>query len=239
MKLSRLLDRWHQEHISNRWMYYFSIFVRIALAAGFLPSGYVKVAGERFTALANNHPMGAYLEALFHTGYYYTFIGVVQILAAILLLIPRTVTLGALLYLPIIVNICILSFSVRFDGSLFTAPLMVLATLFLLWWNYDKIKYVLPWSSKTTHVTNAMPNKRTWKFPWKFVSAAFVMFIFVIGGVILMNVFVIMPRNSASACQQQFKNGENATLGAQFCECIHTEGRSLQQCLEAYPMLVK
>src|SRR5215207_3889092 len=69
--------------------------------------------------------MGHYLEALHHTGFYYTFIGVVQILAAILLLVPRTVILGALLYFPLILNICVLSYAVRFEGSILTSPLML------------------------------------------------------------------------------------------------------------------
>ena len=90
--------------------------------------------------------MGHYLEALHLTGYYYTFIGVVQVAAAVMLLIPRTVTLGAFLYFPIILNISILTFATRFDGSLFTAPLMTLANLYLLGWNYEKWKYILPFN---------------------------------------------------------------------------------------------
>ena len=39
-------------------MRYFTIFTRLALAAGFLPAGYVKIIGERFTDLHNNQPMG-------------------------------------------------------------------------------------------------------------------------------------------------------------------------------------
>ncbi|HEX5706212.1 MAG TPA: DoxX family protein [Pyrinomonadaceae bacterium] len=131
----------------NRWLWLFSIFCRLALAAGFFPSGMVKIVGERFASgLSVNHPMGHYLEALHHTGYYYTYIGVVQVAAAIMLLIPRTVTLGAFLYFPIILNICILTYAVRFDGSLFTAPLMVLANLYLLGWNYEQWKYILPFN---------------------------------------------------------------------------------------------
>lgn len=86
-----LLSRFEQVHLqakSNRWLRYFTVFCRIALAAGFLPSGFVKIAGERFTSLSVNHPMGHYLEALHETSYYYTFIGIVQVTAAILLLIP-------------------------------------------------------------------------------------------------------------------------------------------------------
>jgi len=147
MSISSTLDRLHSRAKQNSWLWLFSIFCRLALAAGFFPAGMVKIIGERFASgLSVNHPMGHYLEALHHTGYYYTFIGVVQIAAAIMLLIPRTVTLGAFLYFPIILNICILTYAVRFEGSLFTAPLMVLANLFLLGWNYEKWKYILPFN---------------------------------------------------------------------------------------------
>lgn len=147
MGISLWLERLHSEAKGNRWLWLFSIFCRLALAAGFIPSGMVKIMDERFASgLSVNHPMGSYLEALHHTGYYYTFIGVVQITAALMLLIPRYVTLGAFLYFPVILNICILTFALRFDGSLFTAPLMTLANLYLLGWNYEKWKYILPFN---------------------------------------------------------------------------------------------
>lgn len=150
MIISSTLDRLHSQAKGNRWLWLFSFFCRLALAAGFFPAGMVKILGERFASgLSANHPMGHYLEALHYTGYYYTFIGVVQVAAAIMLLIPRTVTLGAFLYFPIILNICVLTYALRFDGSLFTAPLMVLANLYILGWNYEKWKYILPFNRPT------------------------------------------------------------------------------------------
>ncbi|MDQ4122952.1 MAG: DoxX family protein [Acidobacteriota bacterium] len=147
MSISSTLDRLHARAKQNSWLWLFSIFCRLALAAGFFPSGMVKIMDERFASgLHANHPMGHYLEALHTTGFYYTFIGVVQVAAAIMLLIPRTATLGAFLYFPIILNITILTYATRFDGSLFTAPLMTLANLYILGWNYEKWKYILPFN---------------------------------------------------------------------------------------------
>src|SRR5678816_3771316 len=103
------LERLHAEFKRNKWLRYFAIFCRIALALGFIPSGLVKVRGERFTALPSNHPLGHYFDALYLTGYYYTFIGVGQLMTALLLLIPRLTLIGALLYFPIILNICVLA----------------------------------------------------------------------------------------------------------------------------------
>lgn len=147
MKISSTFDRLHSKAKKNRWLWLFSIFCRVSLAFGFFVAGMVKVMGERFASgLHSNHPMGHFLEALHQTGYYYTFIGIAQIAAAIMLLIPRCVTLGAFIYFPIILNIFILTFATRFDGSLFTSPLMTLANLYLLGWNYEKWKLILPFN---------------------------------------------------------------------------------------------
>lgn len=155
MSISATFDRLHAQAKQSNWLWLFSIFCRLSLALGFIPAAFVKLMDERFASgLSVNHPMGSYLEALHHTGYYYTFIGVAQLAAAIFLLIPRTVTLGAFLYFPVILNITVLTYATRFDGSLFTAPLMTLASLYLLGWNYEKWKYILPFNRLAEDITN-------------------------------------------------------------------------------------
>ena len=74
-------------------MRYFAVFCRIALAVGFIPSGIVKVMGERFTGLPANHPLGHYFDALYLTGFYYTFIGVSQLTAGFRGMVPSALTL--------------------------------------------------------------------------------------------------------------------------------------------------
>ncbi|MEC8683494.1 MAG: hypothetical protein VXX80_07410, partial [Bacteroidota bacterium] len=138
----------------NFWHALFYLFCRCTLALGFILAGYVKIIDERFASgLSIKHPMGAYLEALHHTGFYYPFIGVIQIIAGILLIIPRTVILGGLLYFPIILNIWVLSWAVRFEGSLFTSTLMVLANVYILLYNYERLKFIFPFQSKTLRYT--------------------------------------------------------------------------------------
>jgi uncharacterized membrane protein YphA (DoxX/SURF4 family) len=108
---SRLYQTYHEAK-GNKWFHYFATFCRIALAVAFIISASVKIRGERFAAgLPVNNPLGHYFEALLHTGYYYTFIGIGQLLIAILLLIPRTASLGALMYFPVALNICVLSYA--------------------------------------------------------------------------------------------------------------------------------
>lgn len=176
--------------------------------------------------------MGHYLEALHHTGYYYTFIGIAQLVAAVLLLIPITVTLGAMLYFPIILNICILSFAVRFEGSQVTSPLMVMANLYVLCWNYHRLKFIFPFKKDTEILFAASPKEYSNKFPAFF----FIGVVVIVGTIILYSVFghEVMPRNSLPDCEKQFKNASNKEAAHRFCECIHTRGQNLQECLDEY-----
>ncbi len=228
MALSSTLDRLHLEAKQNKWLRYFAVFNRIALAAGFIPSGFVKIFGERFTSLSVNHPMGQYLEALYHTGFYYTFIGVLQVSAAILLLIPRTATLGALLYFPIILNIFILTIAVRFDGSLFTSPLMVLANLYLICWDYDRLKYIFPF--RLPGKNRVLPNQKKYnnKFPTLFFAG--VVAIVIIIPLAISKIYNIKPHNTLNDCNRQC----STKSCNDFCNCIHLEGLSLDSCLEVY-----
>jgi len=230
MNVASKLDKLHAGVKSNKWFRYFAVFNRIALAAGFIPSGLTKVFGERFTSLAVNHPMGNYLEAFYHTGYYYTFVGYVQVTAAILLLIPRTATLGALIYFPVILNICILSLAVGFDGSLVTSPLMVLANLYLLCWDYDKLKYILPFKrqkANTDPVTNATQSN---KFPFKFFTGVFLTVILTV--LTVTNAYDKKTRNTYSDCAADCKTSDNYRACLDFCDCIHNQGMSFGKCSE-------
>lgn len=239
MTIAATFERLHLKARANWWLWLFSVFCRVALAAGFIPSGIVKIIGERFASgVSANHPMGHYLEALHTTGYYYTFIGVVQVTAAVLLLVPRTVTLGAFLYFPIILNICVLSFAVRFDGSLFTAPLMVLANLFLLGWNYEKWKYILPFNRIDAESTAPPPKMPIWpnadhlrSFPKLFAAGVFACMVFFV--IVFPRLYSIMPRNSLAKCEAQFKNNKTEA-SVDFCACVHTNGEPLDKCLTIY-----
>jgi uncharacterized membrane protein YphA (DoxX/SURF4 family) len=231
MDISSKLDRIHLQARGNKWLGFFAIFCRIALAAGFIPSGMQKVLGERFTTLAINHPMGNFLEAFHHTGFYYPFVGIMQVSAAIFLLIPRTVTIGAFIYFPIILNICILSLAVRFDGSQITSPLMVCAVLFLLCWDYHKFKNIFPFNNAISKAMLPEKNALSKRFPIKFFVGVFAVVALVVFHTRIF--YTIMPRNTISDCRKQC-NEDNDENCFDFCDCIHKEGKSLEKCLDNY-----
>lgn len=137
------LDSIHQSVKQRQWALWFTRITRLLLALGFLPSGLTKLAGNRFTSLSPATPIGYFFEALYQTGHYWRFLGVAQLLAAVCLLIPATTTLGALIYFPIILNIFIITVSLHFTGTPIITGLMLLGSIYLLCWDYDKLKYLV------------------------------------------------------------------------------------------------
>src|SRR5687768_2535719 len=225
------LEQLYFEAKGNKWFRYFAILCRITLALGFIPSGIVKIMGERFTALPVNHPLGHYLEALHLTGYYYTFIGIIQVMAALLLLIPRTALLGAIIYFPVILNICILAYAVRFEGTRITT-LMVLANLYLLCWDYVRLKHILPYKQSKEDNVAAKKQLSSNKFPLVFFGCVFS----IVASVILINHFLyeIRPGNSLEECSNGCGGHRNPKACHDFCDCIHNQGKPLYRCLDEY-----
>lgn len=222
------LEEIYYEAKSDKWFKGFAVFCRIALAASFLPAGYVKIMGERFAAgLPSNNPLGHYFDALYLTGYYYTFIGIAQVIIAILLLIPRTSLLGALMYFPVILNICVLTYATRFDGTRLNT-MGLLGCMFLLVWNYDRIKYILPFKQpKTEPPVLKKPLGKRLRIIF-FGSCVAIIAIIIIGTFYL---FEIVPGNSEKEC----RNGcATRPAACDFCDCIYVGGKPLDSCLAAY-----
>ena len=141
--MESFLDRLHAA--ARGWPAFqrLAVVSRLLLAAAFLPTGLVKLLGERFTILGPESPVGAFFEAMYQTGFYWNFLGLGQVLAALLLLVPATSTLGAVLFFPIVLNITVVTWSVGFGGTRWITLAMLLASTFLLCWDYDRLKALL------------------------------------------------------------------------------------------------
>lgn len=140
MGITSLIDQLHERVQQNRWLRAFTWFTRIIIALAFVPSGLTKVLGHRFTVLGVDNPVGFFFEALYRTGFYWRFLGLCQLAAAVLLVIPRTATIGALMFFPLILNIFVITVSLHFQGTPVITGLMLLANVYLLCWDYDKLK---------------------------------------------------------------------------------------------------
>ncbi len=139
-----MLDRLHAQIVRSRFLQRFTAFTRVLLAIGFIPPGLKKLSGEPFTQLPTSHPVGYFFDAFFQAGELYLFVGLAQVAAGLLLLWPRTATLGAVIYFPIILTIAIITNAIGFQGTEQITVLMTLACLWLLVWDYDRLKAILP-----------------------------------------------------------------------------------------------
>jgi len=155
MKLENILDDLHTS-ITRRWYpQLFTATLRVLMALTFVPPSIKKILHQPFTVLPDSNPVGHYFHALMDTGFYYEFIGWAQLIAAILLLIPRTSHLGAMLFLPIIANIAVLTSSVGFVGTWLITILMTCAGVWLAAWEYDRLKpLVFPTRASKATVIN-------------------------------------------------------------------------------------
>jgi hypothetical protein len=89
------------------------------------------------------------------------------VIVAILLLIPRTALLGAISSFPIILNICVLTYAVRFEGTR-AATFLLLANLFLLCWDYNRLKPILRFNQVKIDAKATNEKRINNKFPFMF-----------------------------------------------------------------------
>jgi hypothetical protein len=121
-----------------RWVNVFVVNVRFLIGFAFIPAALKKVLDQPFTDPTNHGPFHDFLHALRGTGFFYQFVGVMQLLASTLLFTQRFATLGALVALPIITTITLFCWSTRVYPTASIATLMWLGTLGLVLWDIDK-----------------------------------------------------------------------------------------------------
>lgn len=181
MAIESILDGLHTSVTRRWWAQLFTAFVRVLIGLAFIPPSIPKILHKPFTLIPDTHPVGAYFSALYNTGYYYDFLGWSQLLAAVLLLIPRTSHIGALLFFPIIVNIAVLTNSVGFQGTWLVTILMAIAGLYLVAWEYDRLKPII--------FRNRKDRSISFKYQWLLIPLFFASGGFVLN--ILFRIFMI------------------------------------------------
>ncbi len=175
--MTQAIDRLFVRIRSIPFFWRLTLFTRILLAVGFVPTGMVKLLGQRFTLLPDDTPIGAFFEAMYQTGLYWRFIGASQVIAGLLLLVPRGAHFGALLFVPLIANIFVITVSLGFGGTPFVTGLMFLAVLYLCAWDYHRIRALLtelPWTEGPIPLPRLDPLERIGF--WIFCASLFAVF---------------------------------------------------------------
>jgi uncharacterized membrane protein YphA (DoxX/SURF4 family) len=159
--MEAFFDRLHARARAQPVFQRLAIITRISLALAFVPTGMVKVLGERFTMLGMDSPVGLFFEAMYRSGAYWNFVGWAQVVAGLLLLVPRTSTLGAVLFFPIVLNIFVITLSLHFQGTPVITGAMLLAAVFLLCWDYDRLKPIV-WPRPTARTDRVPISRLEW-----------------------------------------------------------------------------
>ncbi|MBE9047739.1 hypothetical protein IQ255_25635 [Pleurocapsales cyanobacterium LEGE 10410] len=144
-------------------LYRFTLGTRILLAIGFIPTGMVKLLGYRFTLLSTETEVGAFFEVLYQSGLYWQFLGFSQVVAGLLLLVPYFSALGALVFTAIITNIVVITISIDFAYTPIVTIPMLLATLWLVIWDYDRFRSLFfnSTSLNSSHNNNNAPSYKS------------------------------------------------------------------------------
>jgi hypothetical protein len=146
LRIQHAMRAAHGAARSRAALHRLAVISRILLALAFVPTALVKVMGNRFTSISTSTPIGYFFEGLYQSGVYWRFIGASQLLAGVLLLIPATATLGAVLFFPIALSIFVITVSLHFTGTPVITGMMLLASIFLLCWDYHRFAAVV-WGS--------------------------------------------------------------------------------------------
>jgi hypothetical protein len=151
------LDRLHDRVRRSQLLYRVVLATSCLFAMAFVPTGLVKLMGDRFTTISTASPIGAFFEALYQTGGYWRFLGAAQLVAGILMLVPRAATLGAVLFFPVALNIFVITVALRFRGTTALTALMLFAATSLLAWDWDRLRGVV-----TARASSASPDRARW-----------------------------------------------------------------------------
>lgn len=117
---------------TRRWAWLLAVNLRILLGFALLPAGLKKILGEPFTDPGNSGPFHEFLHAFLATGFFYTFVGLVQVVIALLLLTQRFAALGTLCFFPVITAICVFCWSTAVYPTASVTTLMWLGAVALI-----------------------------------------------------------------------------------------------------------
>ena len=138
---------------------------RLFLAANFLIYGVVKLTFGQFGVpteeIASMRGEGFTLAWTFfgYSRFYEIFIGLGEVISAILIAIPRTATLGAICYFPIAVNVMMVNYAFNI-GVQDLSTVLTIMCLILLWLDRKKLRLIFVKSHEFNEATDGNKTER-------------------------------------------------------------------------------
>lgn len=123
------------------------IYIRYVLGGTFVFASIIKIKGMRFTGSNGEslpiNTLWHFFETLYQSGIYWQFLGVGQFVAGALLMTQRFAKLGAILFLPIILNIFFITISYDFGLTPVITGMILITNLGLLFWDWNTIRFLI------------------------------------------------------------------------------------------------
>ncbi len=126
-----------------RWANLGVVNLRILIGFAFLPAALKKLLDQPFTDPGATGPFHDFLHAFHATGWFYQFVGALQLAAAALLCTQRFALAGALVALPILTAITAFCWSTQVIPTAIVATLMWLGTAGLVIWDLERWRAIL------------------------------------------------------------------------------------------------
>jgi uncharacterized membrane protein YphA (DoxX/SURF4 family) len=162
---------------SQRWATLCVINLRMLIGFAFLPAGLKKLLDEPFTDPAKTGPFHDFLDAFHATGWFYQFVGVLQLVTATLLITQRFATLGALLAVPITATITAFCWSTHVYPTATVITLMFLGSVGLALWDLPRWRILLT-REPPAEIVAPMTEPRIDMRLWQLCGAAIVILYF-------------------------------------------------------------
>lgn len=155
------------EKLKNQvWAQIFIIYTRYLIGGTFVFASLIKIKGYRFTSESGaENPIDTawhFFETMYQSGLYWKFIGLSQLAAGFLLMTQRYAKLGAMVNLPIILNIFVITLSYEFAYTPVVTGLLLSANLLLLLWDWNELKILVNLPVKVD-LTTSLAGHRIWE----------------------------------------------------------------------------
>jgi len=182
MKLSSMLNRIIYTLRAQVFLQFFIVYLRYLIGGAFVIAvfGMGKLglnsellAQEKINNSLVNFPAFA---SFVNAPIYWNFIGWSQLLAGCLLITQRYARIGALLFLPIITNIFVLTFAYQFKGTVYITALMLLANLLLVAWEWPFLSGLFLSGQQAVNI-NVVESKVEHKAFWTYLGILLFVFL--------------------------------------------------------------
>jgi hypothetical protein len=141
-------------------LHIFTIYLRYLIGGAFVIAafGMGKFSNQELlisspgASIEKLEPIQQFFRVMSTSGMYWNFIGWSQVIAGLLLMTQRFAKLGAAIFFGLILNIFVITLSFNFRGTPVVTGLMLLATTYLILWDFDSFQFMFR-KPKPEHLT--------------------------------------------------------------------------------------